>query len=47
MAERCHVNVKITERLDKAAGKRNLLFGLAQCGGRGAFVTAVDFATGK
>ena len=47
MAPRILLNVEIAERLDKAAVKRNLLFGLAQRGHSWAFVTGIDLAAGK
>jgi hypothetical protein len=47
MAPGGYVNVEIAERLDKAAGKRDLLLGLTQSGRSGAFVAGIDLAAGK
>jgi hypothetical protein len=41
------VDVEIAYRLNKAAGKRDLLFGLAQRGCSWAFVSGIDLAAGK
>src|SRR4029079_9754109 len=47
VTERGHVNVKIADRLDKAAAKCDLLLGLAQRGRGRAFVTGINLSTGK
>ena len=47
IAERSHVNVKIADRFDKAAAKRDLLLGLAQRGRGRAFVTGINLSAGE
>ena len=47
MTERGHVNVEVADWLHKAARKRNLLLGLAECGGDGALINGIDLAAGK
>ena len=47
MAEGGYVNVEIADRRDKAAGKCNLLLGLAQRSSGGALVTGIDLAARK
>ena len=47
MAPRCHVDVEIAYRLNKATRKCDLLFGLAQRGRSWAFVSGIDLAAGK
>jgi hypothetical protein len=47
MAERGHVNIEIANRIDEGAGKRDLLLGLAQCGGDRTCVTCIDLTARK
>src|SRR5262249_44617441 len=47
MAERGHVNVEITEWLDKAGGGRDPPPGPGEGGGRGVFGRGINFARGK